>query len=63
MYVPYTLDRCAQGRGSAPPVSIFVSPSVKTFGFDTSLAEGGKGIPCLWVRGTDSHASLRTGSE
>ena len=28
-----------------------ISPSVKTFGFVTSLAEGGEGIPRLRARG------------
>ena len=40
-----------------------ISPSVTANGRDTSLAEGGEGKPRLRARGTDSHASLRTGSE
>ena len=40
-----------------------ISPSVTAFGRDTSLAEGGEGVPRLRARGTDSHASVSTGSE
>ena len=35
-----------------------VSPSVKTFGFDTSLAEGGRGVPRLRARETVYYGAL-----
>ena len=38
-----------------------VSPSVKTEGFDTSLTEGGFGVPRLGARGRIATTSLRTG--
>ena len=40
-----------------------VSPSAMAEGCDISLAEGGEGVPRLRARGTDSHASVSTGSE
>ena len=46
---PYetTIDRPCVGADAHIRPSPFFSPSVKTKGFDTSLAEGGKGFPRL----------------